>query len=177
MPSTILKNMKTSWVDDDPWTSPDGKVTIWNIKLKDDKGEPQLYSTMSKAIAVEGWAGDVELYTNTKGKEYVRQAPKEDSLNMGSSAKWQPKDSKDITLGLVYKTVVGTVGVADGDADIEKLKKIVRLHAQMLFDLSDEFKLGKDTSERDEDREIKQTFNDGEPLPEMPDSFLSQDDV
>lgn len=79
MPSVILKNHKTAYVTDKPWTSPDGKVTIWLIKLEDEKGERADYNTMSKTIATMGWTGDVELYTNDKGKEYVRQAPKEES--------------------------------------------------------------------------------------------------
>lgn len=73
----ILKNAKTVWVDDNPWQSPDGKVTIWKVKLEVD-GERELHSTMSKVLATEGWQGDVEVYTNQKGKDYVRQAPKEE---------------------------------------------------------------------------------------------------
>lgn len=86
MPSVILNNMKTTWVDDDPWSSPDGKVTIWSIKLQDKTGERSMYSTMSKNIATIGWSGDIELYTNAKGKEYVRQAPKDEPAVAGGSS-------------------------------------------------------------------------------------------
>lgn len=73
----ILRNAKTVWVNDDAWESPDGKVTIWQIKLEVD-GERDTHNTMSKALATVGFEGDVEVYTNAKGKDYVRQAPKED---------------------------------------------------------------------------------------------------
>lgn len=86
----ILRNAKTVYVDDKPWSSPDGKVTIWTIKLEVD-GERNTQSTMSKAIATEGFQGDVEIYTNQKGKDYVRQAPKED---FGSNAR-TPDDTQD----------------------------------------------------------------------------------
>lgn len=75
MPSMILRNAKTVWVGEKPWSSPDGKVTIWSVKLDVD-GSREIYSTMSAKIAHEDFSGDVELYTNDKGKEYVRQAPK-----------------------------------------------------------------------------------------------------
>lgn len=73
----ILKNVKTTYVAPDPWTSPDGKVTIWLIKFEHD-GKVDTINTMSKVLAQEGWTGDMEIYTNTKGKDYARQAPKEE---------------------------------------------------------------------------------------------------
>lgn len=78
MASVIIKDVLTTSIDSD-WTSPDGKVTIWTIKLETPDGDRHLYKTMSKKIAQEGWRGDVELYTNDKGKDYIRQAPKEES--------------------------------------------------------------------------------------------------
>lgn len=83
MPSIIKQNAKTVYVDDKPWSSPDGKVTIWNIKLEID-GERDLWSTMSKQVATEGWQGDIEVYTNDKGKTYVRKAPKEEQQSFGN---------------------------------------------------------------------------------------------
>lgn len=90
MPSLILRGMKTVWVTDKPWSSPDGKVTIWLIKLEDGQGERADYNTMSKAIATLDWSGDIELYTNDKGKEYVRQAPKEEAQqdSFGEGQAW-----------------------------------------------------------------------------------------
>lgn len=100
MPSVILHKMKTVWVDEDVWESPDGKVKIWNIKLEDGEGERDLYATMSKAIAEIGWSGDIELYTNQKGKEYVRQAPKEEFKDFKSGKKSEDnkflKDTSDL---------------------------------------------------------------------------------
>ena len=54
------------------WQSPDGKVTIWEVKTTDDK----TLQTMSNAIATVGFSGEVELYTNDKGKQYLRQPQK-----------------------------------------------------------------------------------------------------
>ena len=55
--------------DTDPWTSPDGKVSIW--KVQTDKGE---FKTMSKNIgtAAQGKTFHVEHYENDRGKEYIR---------------------------------------------------------------------------------------------------------
>lgn len=88
----ILTNAKTVWVDDNPWESPDGKVKIWKIKLERN-GERDTHSTMSKTIATEGWSGDIEVYTNAKGKDYVRQAPKEEQGSHGGKREW--KDTSD----------------------------------------------------------------------------------
>ena len=74
----ILKGAKTTWVDDSPFVIPNGP-TIWTIKLVQSGQEPEIYKTMSKALAVNGFLGDVEVYTNDKGKTYVRQAPKEEN--------------------------------------------------------------------------------------------------
>lgn len=100
MPSFILKDAKTVWVGEKPWSSPDGKVTIWSVKLEVD-GSREIYSTMSHKIATEGFIGDLELYTNDKGKEYVRQAPKEDQAN-GQSTGWA-KDGDAITAAMAVK--------------------------------------------------------------------------
>lgn len=75
----ILKNAKTVWIDPENFKIPDGP-TIWTIKLEVN-GERDMYKTMSKALATEGFVGDVEIYTNNSGKTYVRQAPKEESAN------------------------------------------------------------------------------------------------
>lgn len=56
------------------WKSPDGKVTIWEVKNSDGK----LEQTMSQAIATHGWSGQIEAYTNDKNKRYIRQAKKEE---------------------------------------------------------------------------------------------------
>lgn len=78
MPSVIIKQAKTTSVEGEPWSSPDGQVKIWKVKIETPDGNRDLYSTMSGKIANVGWTGDLELYTNAKGKEYIRQAPKEE---------------------------------------------------------------------------------------------------
>lgn len=93
MASLILRGMKTVDLVGDPWTSPDGKVTIWNVKLEDPSGEQGMYSTMSKAIAQVGFSGDLELYTNAKGKDYIRQAPKEEQATAVSNS-WNESPEK-----------------------------------------------------------------------------------
>lgn len=98
----ILKNAKTVYVDDNPWNSPDGKVTIWTIKLEVD-GERNTQSTMSKAIATKGFQGDVEIYTNQKGKDYVRQAPKED---VGGNARPSDDTQDNIARSVALKAAV-----------------------------------------------------------------------
>lgn len=93
----ILKDAKTVWVGDNPWTSPDKKVTIWTIKLEVD-GNRDTYSTMSKALASPDFSGDVEVYTNDKGKTYARQAPKEEGEPTHTTPKkeWVPRDDDAI---------------------------------------------------------------------------------
>ena len=99
--------MKTTWVTDNAWTSPDGKVTIWKIKLEDSAGQRGDYNTMSQAIATMGWAGDIEMYTNDKGKEYVRQEHKEDAaVAGGGKSTWQPRNDKQITINMVWKNML-----------------------------------------------------------------------
>lgn len=106
----ILKNAKTVFVGDDPFNIPNSTLTIWTIKLEVD-GQRDTYKTMSEKIAEEGWSGDVELYTNKSGKDYIRQAPKEDTFTPGTGKTWQPKDDKNITLGLVFKTFCSIEGL------------------------------------------------------------------
>ena len=85
MPSTIIKQCKTTSVEGEPWSPPDGDVKIWKVKIETPDGNRDLYSTMSQKIATVGWSGDLELYTNAKGREYIRQAPKEEVQANGST--------------------------------------------------------------------------------------------
>jgi hypothetical protein len=105
----ILKNAKTVYVDENPWHSPDGKVTIWTIKLEHE-GTRDTFSTMSSALAKEGFNGDVEIYTNDKGKTYARQAPKEEQEPApGAPAQkrdWQPRDDDGIRAQWAIRTAV-----------------------------------------------------------------------
>lgn len=133
MPSEILKNARTVWVDNHHWTSPDGKVNIWMIKLEVD-GQRGEYRTMSKIIAEEGWQGDVELYTNDKGKEYVRQAPKEQPAqgNQQSDEYWQQRNA-DIRAQFAIKTAVALL--KDPEADIKP--ELILHWANIFYDMVD----------------------------------------
>ena len=102
----IIKNAKVTWVGDDPFKIPGSNLTINAIRLEHDN-ESEVYKTMSDKLAVVGWSGDVEVYTNDKGKTYVRQAPKENDF-VAKGKSFQPKDEKSITLGLVFKTFAST---------------------------------------------------------------------
>lgn len=108
----IYKNVKTVYVAEDPFKIPGSDLTIYTIKLEID-GVRDLYKTMSDKIAVEDWEGDVEVYTNAKGKTYVRQAPKEEGSFTPKAGKssWTAKDEKSITLGLVFKTFCSVEGM------------------------------------------------------------------
>lgn len=108
----IYKNVKTVYVAEDPFKIPGSDLTIFTIKLEID-GVRDLYKTMSDKVAVEGWEGDVEVYTNAKGKTYVRQAPKEEGSFTPKAGKssWTAKDEKSITLGLVFKTFCSVEGM------------------------------------------------------------------
>ena len=106
----ILRNAKTVWVDDDSFSIPGTNLTIFTIKIEAD-GKSDTHKTMSDKIATEGWTGDVEVYTNDKGKEYVRQAPKDNTFTPSAGKNWQPKDDKNITLGLVFKTFCSVEGM------------------------------------------------------------------
>lgn len=112
MASVILKGMKTVSVVGEPWSSPDGKVTIWNVKLEDPSGEQAMYSTMSKAIGQVGFSGDLELYTNAKGKDYIRQAPKEEVAEAVSPSSWHesPEKQNSINRAVALNNAVATGG-------------------------------------------------------------------
>ena len=108
--SEIIKKAKTTWVDDNPFQIPNGP-TIWTIKLVHDNDEPEIYKTMSKALAVKDFEGDVEVYTNDKGKTYVRQAPKEE--NTPGTAQFDEKQesiSRSVALNNAVTFIVGSKG-------------------------------------------------------------------
>lgn len=131
METKILPKMTTAWVDEKPWSSPDGKVTIWKIKLEDEQGERELYSTMSKAIAELGWTGDIELYENAKGKQYVRKAPKPDTPAGGREWVDHHEDIKaEWALGHAYtahSTIEHPKGKEDWQSIVNDANKLYNL--------------------------------------------------
>lgn len=140
----VLKNAKTVWVGDTPYNIPGTEITIYQIKLEID-GERELHSTMSKALAGLGWEGDVEVYTNAKGKDYVRQAPKEDTG--GNSATQKPvdkpfyRDSTTIPLD-VWRVLINVQGVPENPAQFASFFDTVQEHANELLLLIDNVRNG-----------------------------------
>jgi hypothetical protein len=66
---------------------------------------------MSKALAVNGFLGDVEVYTNDKGKTYVRQAPKEENTpGTASFDEKQESISRSVALNNAVVFITGTKG-------------------------------------------------------------------
>lgn len=153
MASLILKAMKNIGVIGEPWTSPDGKVTIWNVKLEDPSGEQGQYSTMSKIIAEVGWSGDLELYTNAKGKDYVRQAPKEEQPQPSSGSSWgeSPEKQDSINRAVALNNAVLNNPLATAEAVIEVAEKFYAWLTERHPELVDPFDkpITEQYSERD----------------------------
>lgn len=133
-----------------------GLYTVKNVEPNDfinSKNKPEDLAKFGKTYSV-AFDGDAETYLWTTktppetGKQYWGHIQSTSGRMMRfkldkpekSEHKDQYKDhSKDITLGLVYKTVVGVVGIAEGDKELSKLKNVIRDHTAMLFELSREF--------------------------------------
>lgn len=131
----IYKNAKTVWVAEDNFQIPGSDLTIYTIKLEID-GSRDMYKTMSSKIAAEGWGGDIELYTNAKGKEYVRQAPKDDyqaPAPSGTTSTWtdkQPEIKAEWAIGQAIN-----MGKAKSWEELEQV-------AKKLFAMVDRVKVG-----------------------------------
>lgn len=131
--SEILKKFKVISIEGEPFNIPGTQINIWKLKAEVD-GERSIYSTMSKAVATEGFMGDVELYVNDRGKEYVRQAPKEDAPS-GTTGGYQDH-SLGMAWGNALTNAVTTVGLVDkvGSAKLETIREKVLETAQYYFD-------------------------------------------
>lgn len=57
------------------WQSPDGQKTIWHVVVEAD-GKQYPLKTFSSKIAVVGFEGDIESYTNQRGDRFVKQVHK-----------------------------------------------------------------------------------------------------
>jgi len=100
------------------WKSPDGQRTIYEVVLEVE-GEPFKTQTFSEKIAQEGFEGELEVYEKN-GKQFVRQAPKEDSQYGGRSGgaysggkSFTPKDQ--FTMYLSYAKDLMVACIARGD--------------------------------------------------------------
>lgn len=140
----IIENAKTVWVDEEYYNIPGTEINIWKIKLEVD-GERELHSTMSKALATMGWSGDVEVYTNAKGKDYVRQAPKEESHGgVASSPKtesYEPGTVSRWAIGMAYRAfvqVTGSIEDSTGEFPFDAVKEhathLVRMFNDIKFE-------------------------------------------
>lgn len=149
MASVILKRMKTVGLVGEPWTSPDGKVTIWNVKLEDPSGEQGMYSTMSKVVAQVGFSGDLEQYTNAKGKDYIRQAPKEEVAS--------PEKQRNISRSVALNNAVLSA---------------VQLHLEtpaQIVDVAETFYTFLTQTDPSALEAVKKVFGDGDPGPSAED--------
>lgn len=183
MVSEIFKNAKTVDVIGEPWVSPDGKVSIWQVKLEID-GSQDLVSTMSKAIATVGFQGDVEAYMNAKGKTYYRQAPKEEQSAPSepvhepeqakpTEAYWQDKQAQIRAQFAIKAAIQYAVNPAQDDlVDMQALEGF----AIEFFAMVDRVKVGveeqsgydkaQQVNEELKAKQLARTLDNGEPLPE-----------
>jgi hypothetical protein len=123
---------KTIQVGTTPWASPDGKVTIWDVEIEAD-GRKYPLKTMSPKIAVVGFEGDVETYTNEKGRVYVRQLPKASTGAEGGYKDHHQEIKTQWALGQAYSAAT-RLTVLTKNQEWEQ----VRYDAQKLLDLVEE---------------------------------------
>lgn len=149
--SEILKGFKVVAVEGEPFNIPNTQINIWKLKAEVD-GKRDIYSTMSKALATEGFMGDVEFYTNDNGKDYVRQAPKEDKIG-GTSGGYQDH-SLGMAWGNALTNAVTTVGLVEkvGSAKLETIREKVLETAQYYFDNRPDAGVEKEVQKEVEDR-------------------------
>lgn len=124
--------------------------TFLNDKLENDTygiyysvkfdGDAETFLLQAKKAPVEGQAewGHIEKSKSGKSMRFKRDKKEESVAAINHKAPYKD-NSKDITLGLVYKTVVAVQGIASTPNEINELKKTIKLHAQMLYELSAEF--------------------------------------
>ena len=67
------------------WQSPDGTRKIWEVTLKDEKGQDYKLKTYSPKVGQLGFTGEVKSYVNRYGERFLRQQLPEKSAATGSS--------------------------------------------------------------------------------------------
>lgn len=165
------------------WESPDGQRIIFRVTM-DWKGKRVVAKTYSRAIAKEGFSGEVETYEKEgkRGVEiFVKQPPKEgftggstSSEGRKSGSGYQPKDEKAIqAMWAIDKAKDLTIayGKFKETTPIDEVFSSIEAYAQGLFNMVDRVK------ETPEDIEVTE---EEEPLPEPPedlDKNLTIDDV
>lgn len=103
------------------WRSPDGDRIIWSVTMEiQGENRPVIAKTYSKAIAAEGWSGEVESYQK-QGRDgmesFVKQPPKEG----GFGGARQPRDDASIKAQFAIKAAIAWVSSREGSGfdDIE----------------------------------------------------------
>lgn len=84
-----------------------GNRTIWQVTMSIDGGQSEIYKTYSKAIAAEGFEGEVELYsrTNFQGKDekFVKQPlDKGSQKQFGQASLGEPAGRTNFEMYLAY---------------------------------------------------------------------------
>lgn len=79
---------------DEGWNIPGSDITIWTITFEHD-GATTMHKTMSQNIAVVGFQGELEEYTNDKGNAYVRQIKRDDAPPAAQSAERPDRYKQD----------------------------------------------------------------------------------
>lgn len=124
------------------WQSPDGQRTIYAVEM-DSNGQTARAKTYSKAIATEGFSGEVETYEKAgrDGSEtFVKQAQKEGGYGGGR----QPKDNSEIKAQMAIKAAVQIGGTFDITNQAAMAKYLVGIEnaAKEIFAMVDRVKTG-----------------------------------
>lgn len=107
-------------------------------------GDAETYLWQAKTAPEEGkkYYGHIEESKSGKSLRFKKDKEPEDSPRpTGAVEKWQPnKNSKDITLGMVWKTVAGIRGLPEDDEQFAKFFEIVNAHLEELIMMSEKMK-------------------------------------
>lgn len=149
------------------WASPDGQRTIFKVTMG-WKGKRVVAKTYSRAIATEGFSGEVETYEKEgkRGVEtFVKQPPKEgftggstSSEGRKSGSGYQPKDEKAIqAMWAIDKAKDLTIayGKFKETTPIDEVFSSIEAYAQGLFSMVDRVKATPDEPDEEEKPEEK----------------------
>lgn len=110
-----VKTIKSAEV----WKAKDGNMKIFEVTLEADGKEYEL-KTYSEKIAVIGFEGDVQSYTNNRGDKFVKQVPKQ-----GGGFKGQPRDDAAIRAQWAIGQAYSNQPDGAKPEDIEKTAKML----------------------------------------------------
>lgn len=130
------------------WRSPDGKRTIWSVKLDADGKEYQL-KTYSEEISQVGFTGEVESYDDKRGEKFVKQPQKQGGYAGGARS---GKDQKIISAQWALGQALKVYGVQLATADDKSYAKIMTVVEQLggeLFNMAQRISGGTQVSQED----------------------------